>query len=177
MITVPDSGSRYVQQFVAGVSAEPLIQVVCQPLADKPVRECFSIVPEQVRAHGGMQVTGWAIWERTGVLIEAEFHCVWQRPDGVLVDITPREQDFDCILFLPDPKKVYRGRQVNNVRRPLSDSLLVRRLIDAHDELFRAMNKGDLADQHGEIEATPAIIKAYERVAKAEQQVLAKFGV
>lgn len=31
------------------------------PLTGKPVKECFSIVPEHVRTHGGKQVIGWAI--------------------------------------------------------------------------------------------------------------------
>ncbi|MDC7699567.1 hypothetical protein [Vogesella indigofera] len=177
MAVVPKSDNQRVKQLAASLSAESLMTVPCQPLPDKPVLECFRIVPEQVQAHGGKQVTGWTIWEWPNVLIEAEFHAVWQRPDGTLVDITPRTQSFESILFLPDPKKVYRGRQVDNVRRALSDSLLVNRLIQASEELFRAMNKGDLADQHGEIEATPAIIKAYERVAKAHQQVVTKFGI
>jgi len=176
MPVVPNQNELHVKKLAASLSSQSLVTVQCDPLLDKPSRECFRIVPEQIRAYGGQQVTGWAIWEWPKVLVEAEFHAVWQRPDGSLVDITPREQYFPSILFLPDPQKMYRGRQVDNVRRPLSNSLLVRRLITASEEFFRAMNKGDLADQHGEIQATPEILKAQQRVIQAHRSVVAKFG-
>lgn len=100
---------------------------------------------------------GWAIWEWKKVLIEAEFHAVWQRPDGTLIDITPKATaigeilDIKKILFLPDLSREYRSVSVDNIRKPLRNDLRIRRLCNLWHERFLELNKGDLADQYGEI--------------------------
>ena len=111
--------------------------------------ECFAIVPKHVAAHGGCQLMGWAIWEWPGVLIEAEFHAVWQRNDGRILDLTPRPIFADPVTFLPDPAREYKGRQVDNVRLALSKDRDVTRFIFLAHRRFEIMNRGDLADQHG----------------------------
>jgi hypothetical protein len=59
-------------------------------------------VLHRVREHGGKRINGWMIWEADD-FDEAEFHCVWQNPDGQLVDVTPRVDREERILFLADP--------------------------------------------------------------------------
>ena len=42
---------------------------------------------------------GWRIWEWYGVMIEAEFHTIWESSDGILHDITPAPQEIGRTLF------------------------------------------------------------------------------
>jgi len=136
----------FCRQIVPG--GEPLY-IPVQPLPDKPINECFAIVPEHIASHGGKQLIGWNIREWKRVLIEAEFHAVWQRPDGTIVDITPK--DTSRILFLPDPSRKYTGISVDNIRKPLRKDPRIRRFCDLGHERFLELNKGDLADKYGEI--------------------------
>lgn len=147
------------------------IRVAHEPLSGQPLLECFSIVPEQVVSQGGKQLTGWAIWETPSVFIEAEFHAVWQKPDGTLQDVTPRPLPFDHILFLPDSRREYAGRQVDNIRQPLVNDRDVVRFLYLAKRRFEIMNKGDLAYQHGEIRLPPRALKEYRNVEKEMLQL------
>jgi hypothetical protein len=73
------------------------------PYTDLGYREgqCHVNVLHRVRMHGGKRLNGWIIWECM-MFAEAEFHCVWQT-SGALIDITPRRDGEEQILFLPDP--------------------------------------------------------------------------
>ncbi len=169
--------SDIVIRFCEGISQSNLLPVPLRPLANKPINECFSIVPEYIEKHGGSQVIGWAIWEWPGVLLEAEFHCVWKSPSGELVDLSPKPfTDISHISFLPDLKAKYDGRQVNNRRRPLTDSLLVRRFIDACNQLHLELNKGDLADYYGAVELSDKGTKIYNNVNNLRQKIMEKYG-
>lgn len=57
---------------------------------------------EKVRHDGGAIVFGWTIWEWPKVMLTAEFHAVWESPDGDLIDITPKPQRETSIIFVPD---------------------------------------------------------------------------
>jgi len=108
-------------------------------------QECYDNVEQKIRRDGGWTQHGWTIWEWPSVLVEAEFHCVWRSPDGELVDITPKQEGDESILFLPDPKRQYSGKQVDNVRRPVRDDRLIRAFIYRAQELFRITNVGNRA--------------------------------
>ena len=109
-------------------------------------------------------------------MIEAEFHTIWKSPEGNFVDITPKPVYFDSILFLPDPKKEYGGRQINNIRKPLINSLLVRRFIDIHNRIFAELNKGNLANYHGEIEPNQKLIKLHDQASRLQESITEKYG-
>jgi hypothetical protein len=83
------------------------------------VDDCFLNVADKVSKDGGQLVHGWTIWEWAGVMIEAEFHAVWESPSGERVDITPKADGEDRILFLPDPGRTWSGEYVDNVRHSL----------------------------------------------------------
>ncbi len=68
-----DIKSDIVLRLCKGISESDVRLVPLHPLANKPLNECFSIVPEHIEKHGGSQVIGWAVWEWPKVLIEAEF--------------------------------------------------------------------------------------------------------
>jgi hypothetical protein len=97
---------------------------------------CFFNLPEKVTAEGGSIQHGWTIWERPGLLIEGEFHAVWVSPDGDFIDITPKKDGEKEILFLPDSKRVWTDELVDNVRIPLVDNEITRRLIKSSKETF-----------------------------------------
>jgi hypothetical protein len=146
MISVPGIQQTLVQQLVARIATgtEPLY-VKHQPLAGKPLKECFSIVAEQVEAHGGERVCGWAILQLDGIWLEAEFHAVWCDQTGQLLDVTPRELPFREYLFLPDPARAHEGVQVESHFLPLTTHPCVCRYIELAHELFIETNRGELA--------------------------------
>jgi hypothetical protein len=75
---------------------------------------CHLNVAHRVKRHGGERVFGWMIW--TGPMFtEGEFHSVWRSPDGELMDITPRVDGEEFILFVPDPKTKVQARGVGAV--------------------------------------------------------------
>jgi hypothetical protein len=87
-------------------------------------------------------------------MVEAEFHAVWRDPNGALHDLTPKALPIHRILFLPDPVRVYEGRQVNNIRRAISSAGAVKDFIEAADAMFEFMNRGERANQHGQLRIT-----------------------
>lgn len=154
---------------------QPLL-IPSSPLPGAPEKECFEIVASHVEQHGGEAVCGWAIWEVRGVYVEAEYHCVWKAPDGELRCLTPFPLAFDSILFLPDPSRPYQGRQVDNVREALVKDVDVYRLLYLSKRRFEITNKGDLADQHGEIRLPPKAAKEYWKVQDELSKLLSRLA-
>jgi hypothetical protein len=113
--------------------------------------DSFQVVERHVERHGGSVRYGWRIWEWPGVMIEAEFHAVWEDASGQLHDLTPAPQPADTILFLPDPARAPNGKPLNNVRRALSARPEIQSYIQAADAEFELMNRGPRAEQYGEI--------------------------
>lgn len=118
------------------------------PANDAQALDCFPVVAQQVERAGGEACFGWRIWELPWAYVEAEFHAVWRNPQGELIDITPTQTGVSRVLFLPDPRRVYEGRQVNNVRRVLSANPAVDEFLRAADAEFEFLNRGSRADQH-----------------------------
>ena len=148
--------------------AQP-VAVRHQPLSGKPLQECFSIVAQLVALCGGSQVFGWAIFEIPGIWLEAEFHTVWESPDGSLFDVTPRPFELDEILFLPDPARRYEGIQVATVFHPLTQNSAVLRHIQLARELFIERNRGELAFASS-YEQTPRMSAIQAEMDRLEQQ-------
>lgn len=99
---------------------------------------------------------GWRLLEWPDVLVEAELHAVWVGLDQEYVDVSPSGCGSDNILFLPDPTRSYDGKQVNNIRMPISCGSYVKRFIDAADRVFLVTNSGDRARIHGELKIPAA---------------------
>lgn len=70
---------------------------------------CHLNVAHRVKHHGGERVSGWMIWTSIH-FTEAEFHSVWRSPSGELVDVTPRVDGEQIILFVPDPNTKFEAR-------------------------------------------------------------------
>jgi hypothetical protein len=109
------------------------------PVVDEPLGLygwCVNGVQLKVAESGGRPVFGWCVWEWPGVMWNAEFHCVWQGPDGVVVDITPKPQGEPAILFVPDRS---RPSDFDFDNRPLN----VRKRIDGLSPLELAAQRAE----------------------------------
>jgi hypothetical protein len=167
----------YVISFCRGFVADPHpVYVPVLPLKKVSANDCFNIVPQHVAANGGEQVTGWAIWEWPRVLIEAEFHCVWRKEDGTLIDISPKTVRMPRIVFVIDPVRSYTGRQVNNIRRPLDRDPAIKRFCDLSTRLHNALNEGDLAYFHGEVELSEAATRDELERRELQKRIQQKYG-
>jgi hypothetical protein len=91
---------------------------------------CFSNVSRLVEALGGEALLGWTIWEWPGILLEAEFHAVWEDSNGRLIDPTPKADGETRVLFLSDPNAVDDGGITPSRHFPLVDWQEVAEYID-----------------------------------------------
>jgi hypothetical protein len=158
MVIIPDIKNNYVTSFCQSITQDQKpLYIHHEPLPNKPLKECFPIVSEQIATLGGKQISGWFLLEIPGIWLEAEFHAIWERPDGVWVDITPRTLPFSKVLFLPDSKRQYQGVQVESIFYPLTDNHAVVQFIELAKEFFKETNKGDLAFQKHYV-STPRIV-------------------
>jgi len=118
------------------------IYIDVEPELDAEVLECIPNVRKKIKIDGGKEVLGWEIW-KTDILIEAEFHSVWQSPSGILKDITPKQIKVEKILFFPDKRLVYDGSQKDNIRCNISENRLIDDFISLSESLFKILNKGE----------------------------------
>jgi len=114
-------------------------------------------------------VIGWSLWELPTLFIEAEFHAIWQSPDGVLLDIAPKAEPTERILFMSDPTRKYEGCQVNNVRMALRQDPTVIGFLQTCDEEYEFLNRGERAGQH-ELRLEGAEVAEYQRIKMAKAQ-------
>jgi len=115
------SGVRSLCQKI-GCIGEP-IWVDVSPDRDGEINECFLNVRKYIGKHGGSIQHGWCIWEKPGLFIEGEFHGVWVSPEGDFLDITPKKENENRILFLPDLNRVFEEKtykRLDNVRLAIS---------------------------------------------------------
>lgn len=145
-VGTPDENNKDIIRLLKKVNGThtPLyLDIESEPGAMKS--DCFPIVQRKVEAAGGKMVLGWQLWE-TNNIVEAEFHAVWEDPDGELHDITPKDGGVTQILFVEDENLVYDGRQKDNIRRNTTTNPLVDDFIKVSEAEFRFLNKGERAD-------------------------------
>jgi hypothetical protein len=99
-----------------------LTQQVTLPFTEVDPRyqggSCHINVAHRVREAGGTVVPGWIVWQAW--FDEVEHHAVWQPPGSTdLIDLTPRPDGEDKIVFLPDP-----SRRIDSSSRSGHDVLL-----------------------------------------------------
>jgi hypothetical protein len=141
------------------------VYVDVTPDAGSEVNECFQNVGRRVASDGGCMVIGWSIWETPNLFVEAEFHAVWSSPTGDLVDVTPKPNLSNRILFLPQPGAVYSERQVNNIRYAIADDTEVEAYFRAHNDKFEFLNRGVRAEQHGMVSVGGKDLQEYDAIA------------
>ena len=148
----PRSLNKHVQRLCRHMrlTALPVRLTVSRPCDCEP-GECFPNVERLIAREGGAIQYGWLLWERPGVMVEAEFHAVWRDSRGALREVTGSSENEPEVLFVPDDSRRYEGRRVDNVRLAVRDDRLVRDFIWCAEEWFRVTNKGDRASVHGEV--------------------------
>ena len=158
----------HVQVFCSEIGCMKPISVLCKPQSQEDENECFQLVQDKIDEFGGALVTGWAVWEKQGVFIEAEFHAVWLNSEGEYLDLNPRHisSEFKEILFIPDNETKYENKQIDNIRKPLVNDPTVKKYLHLNAKLFHFMNKGERAFQHGEIELSIREKKEYNKLLK-----------
>lgn len=110
--------------------AEP-VRVPVRPPKGAVRSDCFGNVQRLTEEHGGEIVHGWCLWMVPDIWVEAEFHAVW-RPTGggSMVDVTPKPDGKDEILFLPDTTRAYSGSAPPNEFALNLDKPLVREFVE-----------------------------------------------
>lgn len=169
--------AEHVISFCASiVGGHAPIAVRSDPLRGEPFNDCFRTVPKHIKSKGGSQIIGWAIWERPGVFIEAEFHAIWKNQEDELVCVTHRQQDFSSITFLADPCRLYEGRQVDNIRKPLVKDNDVVRFLFLAKRRFEILNTGKLAEMHGEVSLPKNLGAEYLKISKEMERLQSRLG-
>lgn len=103
--------------------------------------DCFHDVQREVEKSGGNIQYGWTIWEWPGIFIEAEFHAVWRRTDGELLDVTPKKDGEERILFVPDLVRVFSGKQIDNVRVAIGRDPRIKQLLRLQEDIHRRIRR------------------------------------
>ena len=98
-------------------------------------------VRRQVEEHGGSIQHGWTIWEWPGISAEGEFHAVWRKPDGQLLDVTQKKDGESRIVFAPDPKRVFEERRVPNIRMAIGRNPRILRWIEMNERYDRFVSR------------------------------------
>lgn len=117
---------------------------------DSGFRDCFNDVQRHIAENGGSIVYGWLLWEWPGILVEAEFHAVWQSPEGELLDVSEKPCGETTVLFIKDPTRVFSGRRVDNVRLAVGKDPRISELISGHEH-FNHLLQQRHGDEVGEI--------------------------
>lgn len=140
-MATPDQNSPQVKAFIRKFlgGAKP-VWVPQRPSDDGVLSECFANVSNMVESFGGRMILGWHLWEMPGLMLEGEFHAVWLRPSGTMVDVSPQPAGFEeeRILFVPRHHLRYFGQRPRNLRLLLADDPDLNRLVELKDSDARA---------------------------------------
>ena len=91
-----------------------------------------------------------------------------------MLDVTLYPYCMDNILFLPDSTKIYKGRQVDNIRQALVNDPDVTRWLYLARKRFGILNAGDLANQHGRIELPQKLAKEFSKVMEETERLCSR---
>jgi len=80
-------------------------------------------------------------------MVEAEAHAIWKTNQGFLIDITPKDDPCDKILFISDNIN-YSGQHIDNIRLNISRNKLIDDFILLAELRFSILNAGDRASKH-----------------------------
>lgn len=104
----PKKISKRVAKFLndAGLAEKPIYLPFTNLSDDYKNKYCLNNCEAEYKKTNCKIVYGWAIWEdKKNRFIEAEFHAVVKK-NGKLLDITPRADQEDKLLFVPDLERI-----------------------------------------------------------------------
>jgi len=106
------------QRTMAGTGRPVIVKVDVHPEA--VTNDCFVNVDKKIAECGGVRVHGWRVYQIPLALMEAEFHAVWESPQGFKRDVSDCEGQKE-VVFIPEPKRSFKDRRIQNVFYPLSN--------------------------------------------------------
>lgn len=106
------------------------------PVSGAKPDNCFENVAAEVVRAGGKRVCGWAVFEWPRIWIEFQFHAVWNDNEGNLIDVTPRGDGENVVLFLPADFE-YNGTPVPTRLFASGSSPQINRLMELQVEINR----------------------------------------
>jgi len=120
----PKETNPQVERLLDVLNAEmEIVKVEADPAGK--LNNCYYNVLDKVKRDGGKIHYGWVVWQ-SSYLVEAEHHAVWEDDEENLLDITPRKEHYDTIMFVPDNEKVFDGNMaVPNVRLNTTNNGLI----------------------------------------------------
>jgi hypothetical protein len=108
---------------------------------DCGINDCFIDVEKQVEDSGGSIQHGWLVWEIPGIIIEGEFHAVWRKLDGSLLDVTRKQDGETLVLFVPDRVRRFQGQCVLTIYHAVGRDPRIRKLIEVSSRFQRLFAK------------------------------------
>jgi len=114
--------------------AEPLY-VPTHTAAHAAENDCFNNVKRVIEQSGGETVHGWRIVEWPRAFLQAEFHGIWRKPDGQLLDVSIGLPNQKQTLFLLDPQRVFNSERIPNRKWALTTDMLVHEFMSATAEV------------------------------------------
>ena len=161
---VPERNDKYIPHLLnkIGTNNAPMIIKVI-PEKEAKLLDCFMNVEKKVNNEGGKGILGWQFW-KTDILMEAEFHAVWESEKKELLDITPKGLPrINHILFVIDERLIYEEKQKDNFRINITDNKLVDDFIEISKAIFNFENKGERAYQY-ELKLSESENRKYEEL-------------
>ncbi len=146
IVQVPINIRSNIIAFCDGINSNTPYYVTVKPHEAAEYTDCFWSVKNHKDKHGGEIRFGWNIYEHIGIMLEAEFHAVWQPPQGDPIDITPNHLlNSPRHLFLPENDIVYDfnsdNKRINNRRFALSQHPYISSFFDVLDSIFELEEK------------------------------------
>ncbi len=139
LAVIPDPDEPGVKELVASIgSTAPVLWVDVKVQEEARKGHCFYNVNQLIKRVGGKPLLGWLIL-KSDIAYEAEAHCVWSSGNGSLIDITPREENGNKRLFLPDPQMVDDGspipsHRINRTGKKIVDDIIMIKKVREHIE-------------------------------------------
>lgn len=121
-MTTPATVSPEIRTFCESlVSGSDAVYVEYVQYENALPNDCFDNVSRLAQKRGGRMLLGWTIWEWETVLLEAEWHAVWEDQEGGLHDATPKADGETRVLFVPDRDAVDHGSVTPSRHQPLRE--------------------------------------------------------
>ena len=110
---VPEQ-SQQITKALQSMGYGTLHRVPVVPRQDCVNNQCWNNVPLVVEKDGGEIVPGRIVWiEESGKWLHLEAHCCWRKPDGTVIDPTPKADKEQVLAFVEEPLK-FEGHLISS---------------------------------------------------------------
>ncbi len=142
---IPSDRNRKLLQFCSEINKNKPFYVKIDPQEYSQENECFFNVKAHIEKNGGSLVCGWFIVEFQNIMLEAQFHGIWESSESQHLDVTPHQLNVKQNLFLPDENMQYDfsnpDKVICNKRFPLTDNDLIHCLFNTLYKIHKLKEK------------------------------------